>query len=68
MLSVSFLVAVISPSARFSMKSLSRCIDASMLSSMLASPLSTSFLDNNSQSTSSLGCNALCMLVSFFVI
>ena len=43
------------------------CIDASMLSSMLASPLPPSFLDTYSLSTSSLGCNALCMVISFLV-
>ena len=39
-----------------------------MLSSMLASPLPPSFLDTYSQSTSSLGCNALCMVISFLVL
>ena len=44
MLSVSFLMAVNSPPSCFSMQSSSRCIDASTLSSMLASPLPSCFL------------------------
>ena len=67
-LSVSFLMAVIGPRSCFSMWSSSRCIDASTLSSMLASPLPPSFLDTYSQSTSSLGCNVLCMIISFLVL
>ena len=43
-------------------------MDVSTLSSMLASPLSPSFLGTNSRSTSSLGCNALCMVISFLVL
>ena len=35
---------------------------------MLASPLPPSFLDTNSLSMSSLGCNALCMVISFLVL
>ena len=35
---------------------------------MLASPLPPSFLDTYSLSTSSLGCNALCMVISFLVL
>ena len=35
---------------------------------MLAGPLPTSILDKYSQSTSSLGCNALCMVISFLVL
>ena len=65
-LSVLFLVAVIS-FPHFSMLSLSRCIDASTLFSMLVSPLPLSFLDTYSLSTSSLGCNALYMVISFLV-
>ena len=64
LLSVSFLVAVISPSLCFSMSSSSRCIDASTPSLMLASPLPPSF---HSLSTSSLGCNAECMVISFLL-
>ena len=45
-LSVLFLMAVISPRSCFSMLSSSRCIDVSTLSSMLASPLPPSFLNN----------------------
>ena len=50
MLSVLFLVAVISLFPRFSMLSSSRCIEASTLSSMLASPVPPSFLDTHSLS------------------
>ena len=35
---------------------------------MLASPPSPSFLDTYSLSTSSLGCSALCMVISFLVL
>ena len=42
-------------------------MDASTVSLMLASPLPPSFLDTYSLSTSSLGCNALCMVISFLV-
>ena len=35
---------------------------------MLASPLPPSFLDTYNLSTSSLGCNALCMVISFLVL
>ena len=52
-LSVSFLMVVISPPSCFSMLSSSRCIDASILCSVLASPLPPSFLDTYSLSTSS---------------
>ena len=62
MLSVLFLIAVISPRSCFSF------MDASTVSSMLASPLPLSFLDTYSLSTSSLGCNTLCMVISFFVL
>ena len=34
---------------------------------MLASPLPSSFLDTYNLSPSSLGCNALCMVISFLV-
>ena len=39
-----------------------------MLFSMLASPLPPYFLDTYSLSTSSLGCNALCRVISFLVL
>ena len=45
----------------------SRCNDASTLSSIQASPQPPSFLDTYNLSTSSLGCNALCMVISFLV-
>ena len=45
-----------------------RCINASTLSSVLASPLPPTFLDTYSLSTSSLGYNALCMVISFLVL
>ena len=67
-LSVLFLMAVISPLSCFSMWSSSRCMDVSTLSSMLASPLPPSFLGTYCLSTSSLGCNALCMVISFLVL
>ena len=60
-LSVLFLVAIISLPPHFSMYSLSRCIDASALFSILANPLPL-FLDTYSLSTSSLRCKALCMV------
>ena len=40
----------------------------STLSSMLTSPFPPSFLGTYSLSTSSLGCNALCMIISFLVL
>ena len=43
-------------------------MDASTMSSMLASPLPPSFLDTYSLSTSSLGCNDLCIVISFLVL
>ena len=43
-------------------------MDVSTLSSILACPLPPSFLGTYSLSTSSLGCNALCMVMSFLVI
>ena len=43
-------------------------MDVSTLSSTLASPLPHSFLGTYSLSTSSLGCNALCMVISFLVL
>ena len=67
-LSVLFLVAVINFFLRFSMYSLSHYIDASTLSSILVSPLPPSLLDTYSLSTSSLGCNALYMVISFLAL
>ena len=46
----------------------SRCMDVSTLSSILASSLPTSFLGTYSLSTSSLGCNAFYMVISFLVL
>ena len=68
LLSVLFLMAVISPRSYFSMLSSSRCIDVSTLSSRLASPLPRSFPDTYSLSTSSLGCNGLCMVINLLVL
>ena len=68
MLSVSFLMAVISPPSCFSLQSSSRGNDASTLFSMLASPLPPSFVDTYSLSTASLGCSALCMVINFLVL
>ena len=67
-LSVLFLMAVICPLLCFSMSSSSRCMDVSTLSSMLASPLPPSFLGTYRLSTSSQGCNALCIVISFLVL
>ena len=47
---------------------MSRCIDASTLSSMLASPLPLSYIETYSMSTSSLGCNALRIDISFLIL
>ena len=63
-----FLVVVIYLSTRFSMLSSSHCIDALTLSSMPESPLPPSFLTTYRHSTSSLECNALCMIISFLVL
>ena len=46
----------------------SRCIDASTLSLMQASPLLPSFLDGYGLSTTFLGGNALCMIMSLLVL
>ena len=43
-------------------------IDASTQSSILGSPLPFSFLDKSSLSTSSLGCNAVCIVINFLVL
>ena len=50
------------------MLSSSRFIDASMLSSMLVSTLSPSFLGTYCQSTSSVGCKALCIAMGALVL
>ena len=47
---------------------LSRCIDVSTLSSVLASPLPYFFLDTYSLSSSSLGCKVLCIVISFLFL
>ena len=44
------------------------CMAESTLFSILARPLPPIFLDTYSLSTSSLGCNALCMVISFLVL
>ena len=64
-LSVLFLVAMISLTLRFLMKSSSHCIDATSLTSMLQSPLPPSFLDTYSLWTS---CKALWIVISFLVL
>ena len=66
--SVSFLVTVICPPSCFFMKFSSHRIDASTLSSMLASLLPPPFLDIYSRLTSSLECSALFMLISFLIL
>ena len=69
--SVLFLVAVIRLPPRFCIWSLyciSRCIDASTLSSMMASHLPPSLPNIHSLSTSSMECNALCRVISFLVL
>ena len=63
-----FLVAMISLSPRFCMKWSSCCIDVTSLSSKLSSHLPTLFLDRYSLSKSSLGCNALCIVINFLVL
>ena len=68
MLSVLFLVAVISRSPRVFMQLSSRCIDSSRLSGILVSPLPPLFLDTSSLSTSFLACKALSMVMTFFVL
>ena len=68
MLSVSFLMTVISPLLCFSRQSSSRFMDVSRLSLLLARPLPPSFLVTYSLSTLSLGCNVLCMVISFLVL
>ena len=63
---VLFLVAVINLSLLFLMYQLSRCINVSTPSSMLESPLPPYFLDTSN--LSSLGFNALCIVMSFIVL
>ena len=67
-LSVLSLLVVISLPLRFCKLSLNRCIDVSILSLVLASPLPSSFLDTYSLSTSSLWRNVLCRVISFLVL
>ena len=67
-LSVLFLVTVISFPPCFFMDSSGRCIDPSTLSSMLTSLLHTSFLNTYSLSISSLWCKALCIIMGFLVL
>ena len=67
-LSVYFLVAVISLPSRFCMWSSSHCIYASTLSWILVSALQPSLLDTDDLSTSSLGCNALCTVIRFLIL
>ena len=55
-------------SPRFLMWSSSHCIGASMLSSMLPSPLPLSFLDTYSLSTLSMGYKTLWIVMSFLVL
>ena len=52
----------------FFMLSSSRCIDASTLSWMLATPLPPFLLGTYSLPTSFLGCKALCIILSFLVL
>ena len=68
MLSVLFLISITSLSLLFFMYSSSPYIDALTLSLMLANPLPPSFLDTYNQSISSLGCEALCIVIGFLVI
>ena len=63
-----FLFAVITLSLVFFMLSLSPCIDASMLLSLLATPLPPSFLDTYSLFMSSLGCKASYIVISFLLL
>ena len=63
-----FLVAVISFPPRFLLWSSSCCIDASSLSWTLVSRVSPSFFDTYILSTSSLGCRAICIVISFLVL
>ena len=67
-LSILFLVAVISFPLCFSMYFSYHCLDTSTLFSILASFLPPSFLDTYSVLTSSLRRKALCMVISFLVL
>ena len=51
----------------FSSHLCSRCIDLPTLSSLQACPLPPSFLDTYNLSMSSVGCKALCTVISFLV-
>ena len=62
------LAAVISLSLLFFVYSSSAWIVASTQSSMLTRPLPPFFLETYSLSVSSLGCSALCIVISFLVL
>ena len=68
MLSVLFLVTVVSFSLLFLILSLCHRIDADTISSIRVSPLLPSFLDTFSLVMSSIGCKVSCVLVSFQVL
>ena len=68
MLMLLFLAAVISLSLLFCVYSSSAWIVESTQSSMLTRPLPPSFLETYSLSVSSLGCSALCIVISFLVL
>ena len=59
---------LITPPSSFSIYSSNPCNDVSLLSSMLASHHTPSFLDTYNLSTSSPGCSALDMVISFLVL
>ena len=63
-----FLFTVNSLPLSFFIYSSNHCFDASLLSSMLVSPLLPSFLDTYNLSSSSLECKTLCMVISFLVL
>ena len=65
-----FLVPVISlPAGRFGrVLSSNLCIEVSTITSVLVSYLPPSFLDTYNQSTSSLGCKALYLVISFLLL
>ena len=61
-------MAVISLPLRFSISPSNRCVNMSTLSSLLLSPLPPSLLDTHSLTTSSLECNALCLVINLLVL
>ena len=65
LLSVLFLVVLINLPLRFCKQSLSRCIDALTLSSMLARPPLPPFLNTYCLSAGSLECKAIWMIIIF---